>query len=83
MTVAAPAISSEVEPAIEQPRHHIPALIVGAQKIISELPGGADRRVAQSQTFGRLLHHRNVLAVDVNDGIKAWSGKDRRPAHAA
>ena len=61
MTVDAPAMSSELRTAIEQPRHHVAALIVGAEEIVAELPGRADRRVAQAQAFGRLLHHRNLL----------------------
>ena len=35
-TVAAPAISSELQPAIEQPRHHVAALVVGAEEIVAE-----------------------------------------------
>ena len=50
-----------IAPAIKQPRHHIAALIVGAEEIVAELPGGADRRVAEPQALGRLLHHRHLL----------------------
>ena len=59
-----------VEAAVEQAGHHVTALIVGAEEIVAELPGGADGRVAEAQTFCRLLHHRNVLAVDLDHGIE-------------
>ncbi len=59
-----------IEPAIEEARHDVPALVVGAQEVVAEFPGGADWRVAQAQAFGRLLHDRHVFAVDLDDGIK-------------
>ena len=59
-----------VAPAIEQPRHDVAALVVGAEEIGAEIPGRPDGRVAEAQPFGRLLHHRHLLAIDDDDGVE-------------